>query len=264
MVKNFKYHYFYKITNLINGFYYYGIHSTNDINDGYMGSGRKLKNAYKIFGKKNFVKEILKYFDSRQEASVYESLMVNEKLIHEENCYNMKIGGDYGTCIGSVLVIDENGNWLRCFKDDENYLNGKYKPFMTNMVAVFNKNKSCYEIIDKKTFYSQKENYITASVGKVTVKDKNNNTLQVSLDDERYLNGELVPIWLGRKHSESTKKKISEAHKIKQYQKGEKNSQFGTCWITKDGINKKIKKEEIEIYILEGWNKGRVCKKINN
>ena len=40
-----QYHYFYKIENIINGFYYYGIHSTNNLNDGYMGSGRKLKRA---------------------------------------------------------------------------------------------------------------------------------------------------------------------------------------------------------------------------
>lgn len=38
---------------------------------------------------------------------------------------------------------------------------------------------------------------------------------------------------------------------------GENNSQFGTCWITKDEINKKIKKEDLETYLLDGWLKGR-------
>ena len=37
------YHYFYKIKNRINGHYYYGVHSTSDIDDGYMGSGKRLK-----------------------------------------------------------------------------------------------------------------------------------------------------------------------------------------------------------------------------
>ncbi len=38
----------------------------------------------------------------------------------------------------------------------------------------------------------------------------------------------------------------------------ESNSQFGTCWITKNGENKKIKKEELKIWIKDGWVKGRV------
>ena len=47
-----KYHYFYKITNNITGEYYYGIHSTNNLKDKYMGSGVRLKKSYKIFGLK--------------------------------------------------------------------------------------------------------------------------------------------------------------------------------------------------------------------
>ena len=39
---------------------------------------------------------------------------------------------------------------------------------------------------------------------------------------------------------------------------GKTNSQYGTCWITKDGSNKKIKKEDLDSFINEGWVKGRV------
>ena len=35
-----KYNIVYKITNNINGKYYYGIHSTNNVNDRYLGSGQ--------------------------------------------------------------------------------------------------------------------------------------------------------------------------------------------------------------------------------
>ena len=52
---NKKYHYFYKITNVINNHYYYGIHSTDDLNDGYMGSGTRLHYAYKKYGIPNRV-----------------------------------------------------------------------------------------------------------------------------------------------------------------------------------------------------------------
>ena len=45
MKKEKKYNYFYRIENKINGHYYYGIHSTDNLNDGYMGSGKKATNG---------------------------------------------------------------------------------------------------------------------------------------------------------------------------------------------------------------------------
>ena len=59
MVKSSKYHYFYKITNLLNEHFYYGIHSTDNLDDGYMGSGKRLHYAYKKYGMQNFKKEIM-------------------------------------------------------------------------------------------------------------------------------------------------------------------------------------------------------------
>lgn len=44
--------------------------------------------------------------------------------------------------------------------------------------------------------------------------------------------------------------------------KGNKNSQYGTCWVTKVSIQKsrKIKNTELEKYLNEGWLKGRVTR----
>lgn len=61
-----------------------------------------------------------------------------------------------------------------------------------------------------------------------------------------------------KKHTEETKSKISE--KLKITSKGEKNSQYGTCWITKEGINRKIKIDELDFYIENNWIKGRKLK----
>jgi len=63
------------------------------------------------------------------------------------------------------------------------------------------------------------------------------------------------PRFKGKTHSDETKQLISE--KKKGTGTGEKNSQYGTCWITKNDINKKIKKEDLETYLNEGWVKGR-------
>jgi len=85
--------YFYKIENKVNGNFYYGVHKTENINDGYLGSGKRIKYALKKYGKENFNKEILFTFDTFQDALDYESEFVNEQLLIDPSCYNLKTGG---------------------------------------------------------------------------------------------------------------------------------------------------------------------------
>ena len=122
-----RYHYFYKITNQINGHFYYGVHNTNDLNDGYMGSGKRLHIAYKKYGIENFTKEILKYFDTCKEAFEYESEVVNEQLVDNYECYNMVNGGRDGwNCDNLVPVKTFNSNKY-FFISSEEYQNNKDK-----------------------------------------------------------------------------------------------------------------------------------------
>lgn len=87
----------YKITNLINQKYYYGVHDGSDTQN-YEGSGLLLKQAYEKYGKENFIKEILLWFDTEDEAYEYEEIIVNEKMINKNNpmCYNLCVGGHGG------------------------------------------------------------------------------------------------------------------------------------------------------------------------
>jgi group I intron endonuclease len=65
--------------------------------------------------------------------------------------------------------------------------------------------------------------------------------------------------FLGRKHSEESKVKMSKSKKGRFC--GKDNSGWGTCWITKDDDNKKIKKENLSQFLLDGWKCGRIMKK---
>jgi hypothetical protein len=125
-----KYHYFYKITNKINNHYYYGVHNTNNLDDGYMGSGSRLHIAYEKYGIENFEKEILKFFDTSEEAFNYESEIVNENLIELDECYNIVKGGKcFDVSLKNMVVVKE--------KTTENY-------FLINK-EIYAENKSKYD-----------------------------------------------------------------------------------------------------------------------
>lgn len=91
---NKKYHAIYKTTNLVNGKFYYGIHSTNDLNDGYIGSGRLLTKSINKHGRINFDCQIIEIFDNRKDASNLERVIVTNDLIQNKQCYNLRTGGD--------------------------------------------------------------------------------------------------------------------------------------------------------------------------
>ena len=254
-----KYNYFYKITNLINNHYYYGVHSTDNLNDGYMGSGKRLGLAIKKYGIENFKKEIIKLCNNRDEAYELEEKYVTESLIKSNDCYNIILGGKQPANEYLVAVKDKEGKTFLVHKDDPRYLNGELVGVVKGKFVAKDKyGKIFLTDINDKNFECGEISGVTC--GNVTLKDKNGNYYWVHKDDPRYLNGELVGVWSGKKHSDETIKKIKTTLKLINHQKGEKNSQFGTCWVTKNGENKKIKKEELNAFIQNGWNKGRVIK----
>lgn len=87
--------YVYKIVNKINGKQYIGVHSTDDLNDGYMGSGPGIKEAIKKYGIDNFTKEILVDYDSMEIAYRLEKMLVNEDYVKRRDTYNRRLGGEH-------------------------------------------------------------------------------------------------------------------------------------------------------------------------
>jgi anti-sigma28 factor (negative regulator of flagellin synthesis) len=87
-------HIVYETTNLVNGRKYIGKHSTNDINDGYLGSGNLLFKAVKKYGKENFVRTILKEFNTEEEAYLYEEMLITSEIVKNNMYYNIREGGN--------------------------------------------------------------------------------------------------------------------------------------------------------------------------
>lgn len=202
--KEKKFHFIYKTINLLTNKYYIGMHSTDKLEDGYLGSGRRIKYSVNKYGKENHKMEILEFADNRVDLIKKEEEIVTLNEIAKEECMNLRIGGEGGS---HFVRYEKQSIWLKAKWDDVEY----------------------------------RKKMIKLSGERMKLHHKNGKIKYDTFTD--------------KKHSEESKKLMSDKAKERT---GSKNSQFGTCWITNGGVNKKIKKEELDTYKNLNWNKGRV------
>ncbi len=203
-------HYIYKTTCNVTGRWYIGMHSTINLSDGYMGSGKILRYSIRKYGVENHTKEIVEFCETREELVLREIEIVNKELISDGLCMNLKEGGFGG--------FSSEEHMKKCSKAGND----------TKRIKL------------KNDLEYRKTHIIKFSKGLMNYNASGKND---------------SPRFSGKSHSEETKQKMSESSKNSGV--GESNSQYGTCWITKDGINKKIKKETLDVHFKEGWVKGR-------
>jgi len=141
------YYTIYKITNTVNNKIYIGKHKTEDLDDGYMGSGLILKKALNKYGFDKFQKEILYVFKTEIEMEEMEKEIVNEEFLERQDVYNLRIGGEGGfEFINNNSINNKNHNNFKQGKisgaihankllTDDNYR----KEFNERMILVRNK-----------------------------------------------------------------------------------------------------------------------------
>ena len=94
--KEKRYHYLYKTTNILTKRYYYGMHSTNNLDDGYLGSGKRLRYSINKYGKENHQQEIIKFCPDRSSLINKEKELITLNEIAKVDCINLMIGGKGG------------------------------------------------------------------------------------------------------------------------------------------------------------------------
>lgn len=117
-----RYNYIYKITNRVNGKIYIGKHSTNRINDGYMGSGVAIQQAIKKYGIHNFSKFILCFCNTEEDLNRAEINYISAYGSLNKNVgYNLTYGGD------GVIPTDETRKIMsEVHKGENNSFYGKH------------------------------------------------------------------------------------------------------------------------------------------
>ena len=202
------YYTIYKITKKINGKIYIGCHKTNDLEDGYMGSGKYLKRSINKHGLEHFEKEIIKVFDTPEEMFQMKAVLVNEKFVKSIETYNLKEGGSGG--FDHITKSSYHGS-------EAHIINSK-KAGVASGVA-----NSTNEVLKAKRALIGSRNIKLAKVKSQKLHPKGNGTFR------------------GKTHTDETKRKMSLTQRLRN-STGERNSQYGTMWITNGVINKKIKK----------------------
>ena len=214
-------HYIYKTTCNVTKRYYIGMHSTNNLEDGYLGSGKRLRYSIRKYGKENHIKEILEFLPTREELVIREKKIITEELLNDSNCMNLCVGGQ-----GGFISIEGTKKGRRI---TDEILEKKY-------------GKDFRKIVSKNYQNSLSEEKRKENGEKIKIRLK-----EIGFNHSNFK---------GKKHTPETIKKMKESKK--NHGKGVNNSQYGTCWITNEIQNKKIFKGGL---IPEGWRLGRIIKK---
>lgn len=203
--------------------YYLGMHSTYNLNDGYIGSGKRLWYSINKYGKENHVCEILEHYFTREWLGEREAELVNETTLSDPNCMNLKVGGD--------------GGWSHVLSDMEKHRVTSSSGGKKGIKTLWDKIKNDPTRLAEHRKRSSKHMKNLHGTGLVK-----------------------YDTFSGRKHRPETIEKmklIKCGHGV-----GSSNSQYGTCWVfsTSKKISKKIKKYELLSYAIDGWELGRKFK----
>lgn len=148
------------------------MHSTDDLEDGYFGSGKILNYSINKHGIENHKVEILEFAESRKALKKREAELVNEELLSNPLNMNLKFGGE--------------GGWDHVNKGDVWLGFGNLK------------NRDVYD----KTRLAQKQRYLTDLEYQSQVKS------QCSKMNQRSMENNPNGTFFGKQHSEETKEKM--------------------------------------------------------
>jgi len=87
------FYFIYETTNLINGKKYRGFHQTENLDDGYLGSGIGIMRAVRKYGRSNFTREVLEFCNSFEDLLIREFFYVDAVWVSRDDTYNMRTGG---------------------------------------------------------------------------------------------------------------------------------------------------------------------------
>lgn len=244
-----KFHIIYQTTNLVNNMIYVGAHSTDLLEDGYLGSGHRLTLAIEKYGIEKFKREILFIFENPIEMFNKEAEIVNEEFLKRSDVYNIVTGGFGGYNKGTTGLKHMNHpeTGQRCAVHSnaipsmikEGWIIGRNMSSTTDTVWV-------HSLSEKKMIkHSELSKYLrdgwkkglpkSPTLGKVWIYNPSSN--EYSLCENNELSDKLNSGWIKKKWAPVKK---------------------GSFWINNGKENLRISKDKLPEYLDSGWIAGMI------
>jgi hypothetical protein len=198
-----QFHYVYITTNLINGKQYVGDHSTDNLDDDYLGSGKLISKAIHKYGKHNFKKEILESFNIKEKAFITQEKYIQKFNTLIPNGYNISPKGGHN--VKNSLSEETKrkikiGNTGKKLSDEH-----KLKLSISHKGKIFSEEH-------RLKLSNSKKGKILSAEHKLKVSESRKGII-FSEEQKR----KIKEYHLGKKHSEETKTKISNSLKLNRY-----------------------------------------------
>ena len=199
------------------------MHSTRNLNDGYIGSGVFLRNSVRKHGIETHICVIVEFCDDREALAKREAEIITEELLKDPLCMNLNLGG-----MGSWAILN------KAKTQEERFMLGKIGGF-TKLTA--------------------EQRRAAGRIGGTKA------MTHLWLTSRDSMAQHLANAQLAAAGEESISKRIATFADIK-HQQGESNSQFGTVWIhsLELKLSKKIKRDDLQSLLSDGWLVGRKMK----
>lgn len=209
------FYYIYKITCLcgsLAGHYYFGQHRTDDLNDGYCGSGKIITGYIKKYGNKEgetYIKEILAYAKTPEELNRLEFEIIGDKFINDPLCINLHCGGycscgKYNTFYGKYHSEEARKKMSDARKGKTPWIKGK--TFTEEQKELISQKTK--EGMHKEESWNKFRDAMESRKG-THLSDEH----KQKISDTFKIKGSHINGMYGKHHSEETKKRISDASK---------------------------------------------------
>lgn len=191
------FHFIYKTTCLVTNRYYIGMHSTDDMNDGYLGSGRFIRNSIKHHGEKNHQREVVEMCESRDALRKREEEIIDENMLKDKMCMNLIVGGGRSGDFTDFTTTRERMSRAKLGKKQHpEWVKARAEGLKGHIVTAETREKISKKLTGHK-FGMTGHTHSEETLKKMSAAKK----------------GKPSPM-LGRKHSEETRQKMSIAQKI--------------------------------------------------
>lgn len=239
-------------------YYYYGVHKTlgDPSTDSYFGSGRGVQEFKVLYGKNCFSKEILGIFSTRKESLLEEKRLVGDLWKTDPFCLNRMPGGAFdGEFDSTGLITYHSGSKVRHIKPEavEAFEN-----------AGWTKGIPEYRIKQLKEYVTVHRDTEERRIPREDLctweqegwsKGRPENIVEELKSRVHVTNGSITKIIKPQNLQEYIDRGWTIGH-APEHTKRSTAWNKGSIWIQKEGLQTKVRREDLEKYIKEGWSRG--------